>query len=121
MLGNRIYDRFHVYIDFINNDLYLKPNSKFDDLFKFSRLGFTYVDRNQSLNAWIVTGLYRDCNAERQGLKVDDQIIAVNGINVSQIGYEDQEGFFESISEVALTVKRNDEFIDITFKLESIL
>jgi len=120
LLGNRIYDRFHVYIDFINHDLYLKPNSKYEDLFKFSRLGFAYVDRNQSMNAWIVTGMYSDCNAEKQGLKIDDKIIAVNGIGVDQISYESQKGFFERLSEVVLTVKRKDEVIDIKFKLEPI-
>ncbi|MBT5419922.1 MAG: hypothetical protein HOK80_03445, partial [Candidatus Cloacimonetes bacterium] len=120
LLGNRIYDRFHVYIDFINHDLYLKPNSKYEDLFKFSRLGFSYVDRNQSMNSWIVTGMYIGCNAEKQGLEIDDKIIAVNEIGVDQISYESQKGFFERLSEIVLTVKRKNELLDIKFKLEAI-
>ncbi len=60
LLGNGIYRRFTVILDFINNDFYLKPNSMFNEPFEFSRLGFSYVDRNQTLNAWIVTGYIAD-------------------------------------------------------------
>ena len=28
LLGNKIYERFDVLIDFLNNDMYLKPNKK---------------------------------------------------------------------------------------------
>ena len=120
LLGNGIYERFHVYIDFINNTLYIKPNSKYSEPFEFSRLGFSYVDRNQTMKAWIVTGLYSACNAEKQGLKIDDKIIAVNGIGVDQISYESQKGLFESLSEVTLTIKRNNDLKEIAFKLEFI-
>ena len=120
LIGNRIYERFNVFIDFTNSDLYIKPNSNFKDAFKSSKLGFSYVDRNQTLNAWIVTGLYRGCNAEKQGLKIDDRIIAVNGISIHEISYESQKEFFEKLSNVILTVKRDDEIIDIQFNLEDI-
>jgi hypothetical protein len=120
LLGNGIYERFDVLIDFRNNDLYIKPNSNFKDEFKSSRLGFSFVDRSQTLNAWIVTGLYRGCNADKQGLKIDDKIIAVNGISIHEISYESQKDFFEKLTNVILTVKRDEEIIDIPFKLEYI-
>lgn len=120
LLGNGIYERFDVIIDFTNNDLYIKPNSNFKDEFKSSRLGFSYVDRNQTLNAWIVIGLYEGCNAEKQGLKIDDKIIAVNGISIHEISYESQKEFFEELSNVTLTIKRDEGIIDIQFNLETI-
>ncbi len=120
LLGNGIYERFNVFIDFKNNDFYIKPNSNFEKLFEFSKLGFSYVDRNHTLNAWIVTGLYSGCNAEKQGLKIDDRIIAVNGISIHEISYESQKEFFKKLSNVILTVKRNDELKDIRFNLEAI-
>lgn len=120
LLGNGIYDRFHVFIDFQNNDLYLKPNSNYNEPFEFSRLGFSYVDRNQTMDAWIVTGLYGGCNAEKQGLKIDDEIISVNGISIHDIGYESQEEFFKELSKVVLTIKRNNEMINIGIDLEPV-
>lgn len=120
LLGNGIYERFNVIIDFNNNDFYIKPNSNFKNPFEFSKLGFSYVDRNNTLDAWIVTGLYEGCHAEKQGLKIDDKIIAVNGIDIHEIKYELQKDFFEKISIVILTVNRDEEIIEIQFKLESI-
>ncbi len=116
LLGNKIYERFNVFIDFTNNDIYLKPNSKFEDVFEFSKLGFSYVDRNQTMNAWIVTGFYRGSNAEKAGLKIDDRIIAVNGIDIQQIPYESQKEFFKELSKVSLTINRNDLIQNIQFK-----
>lgn len=46
LLGNNILDRFHVFIDFLNNDLYLKPNPNNDKAYNFSKLGFRYTDRS---------------------------------------------------------------------------
>ncbi|MDX2415164.1 MAG: hypothetical protein QNK33_08230, partial [Bacteroidales bacterium] len=94
LLGNRIYDRFDVIIDFPNNDMYLKPNENYNKPFEFSRLGFAYVDRNQTLNSWNVTGLFSGSDAETNGLKIDDKILSVNGISVDQIDYESQADFF---------------------------
>lgn len=120
LLGNGVYGRFAVIIDFLNNDFYLKPNSKFKEPFEFSKLGFSYVDRNQTMNAWIVTGLYSGCNPEKHGLKIDDRIIAVNGISINEISYESKKDFFKELSNIVLTINRNDEIKYISFDLEPI-
>ncbi len=120
LIGNDIYERFLVIIDFINNDFYLKPNSKFKEPFEFSRLGFSYVDRNQTMDAWIVTGLYSGSNAENHGLMIDDKIIAVNGIGIHEINFESQKDFFKELSSIVLTVIRNGEPLKISIDLEPI-
>lgn len=121
LLGNEIYERFDICIDFMNSDLYLKPNKKYNNLFKPSRLGFSYVDRSQTLNSWIVRGLYLSSNAEQAGLRIDDKIFAVNGIDVKDIGYEQQDLFFENIDKVTLKVERNNEFMEINFNLKPVI
>ena len=121
LLGNAIYERFHVYIDFINNDLYLKPNKKYNDTFESSRLGFSYVDRGQTLKSWIVTGLYSSSPAETRGLMIDDKILSVNGVNVGEIHYERQKTFFKNIDEVNLKVERNNKIIELNFNLKPII
>jgi hypothetical protein len=121
LLGNAIYSRFSVILDFINNDIYLKPSSKYNEPFEFSRLGFSYVDRNHTMDAWIVTGLYSGSNAEKQGLKMDDKIMSVNGISIHDISYESQKEFFKELSKVVLMVKRNNELIKFGIDLEPVL
>lgn len=121
LLGNEIYERFNVYIDFINNDLYLKPNKKYNKPFEASRLGFSYIDRGQTLNSWIVTGLYGSSNAEKAGLKIDDKIISVNGVDVSEMPYECQSAFFEGIDKICVRVERDAIFFEISINLKPII
>jgi PDZ domain-containing protein len=120
LLGNKIYERFNVYIDFTDNAIYLKPNKNFREAFEFSRLGFTYVDRSQTLKSWIVTGLYTGSDAEINGLKIDDKILSVNEISVDSISYESQEKFFADLNKVKLKIDRNSVFREIEFSLQSI-
>ncbi|PXX98807.1 hypothetical protein DF185_15635 [Marinifilum breve] len=121
LLGNDIYDRFHVIIDFINNDLYLKPNKKYTEAFVSSRLGFSFVDRGQSLQSWNVTGFYANSEAEKSGLMIDDKILSVNGVSVKDINYERQRYFFDDIDELNVKIKRKNEIMDFKFKLKPVI
>jgi hypothetical protein len=120
LLGNQIYERFNVIIDFINNAIYLLPNKNFGEPFEFSRLGFSYVDRSHTLGLWNVKGLYSGSDAEKNGLKIDDKILSVNDIDVNMIDYESQKDFFSDLSEVKLLIDRKGEQMEIEFKLQAI-
>ena len=118
LLGNEILERFDVLIDFMNDNLYLKPNQNYNKPFNFSKLGFGYVDRSVTMNAWIVTGLYKGSNAEIAGLEIDDKIISVNGIGISEIPFIEQSNFWKRINKVSLIILRNIEEKRIEFELQ---
>ncbi|KAF5074589.1 hypothetical protein DSECCO2_179550 [anaerobic digester metagenome] len=121
IIGNKIFERFNVYIDFINNNLYLKPNNKFGSPFEASRLGFYYTDRTQTLKSWVVKGFHANTPAQKSGLMVDDRIIAVNDVSVEEISYHQQDSLFSNLSEVSLKVKRNNELLSFSFSLKPVL
>ena len=121
LLGNEILERFDIIIDFTNNDLYLKPNTDYNKPFVFSRLGFKYIDRNITMNAWIVTGFYKGSNAELSELKIDDKIISVNGVDIHEIPYKEQADFWKEIEKAVIVVLRNGEEKRIEFDLEYVL
>lgn len=121
LLGNDIYERFHVYIDFTNSHLYLKPNSRYNQPFEASRLGFTYVDRSQTLKAWVVTGLYALSPAQQSGLMVNDQIMAVNGVTIAGMDYKQQQQFLQDIDIINLAVARDGNLIELSFSLRPVL
>jgi len=121
LLGNEILERFDVIIDFMNEDLYLKPNQNYNKPFYFSNLGFAYVDRSITMNAWIITGLYKGSNAETAGLQIDDKIISVNGIDIHKIPFIEQPDFWKKIDKVSLIILRNSEEKRIAFDLKYVL
>ena len=121
ILGNNILERFNLIFDFRNSNLYLKPNENFNTPFIFDRLGFDYVDRCKTLGGWIVTSLTEKSAAERQGLKIDDKIISVNGIAVEKISYVTQEAYFKKLDKVKLVIMRAEGLKIIEFGLAPLL
>ncbi|MDR2556743.1 MAG: aspartyl protease family protein, partial [Bacteroidales bacterium] len=114
LLGNKILERFDIIIDFVNNDLYLKANENYKNPFTFSRLGFTYVDRSQTMGVWIVSAIFKNSNAKKAGLKINDKIISINGKNVSEIPFRNRKEYFKD--NIELVIKR-DKKIKV-FQLE---
>jgi len=121
IIGNNILDRFHLFFDFHNNNLYLKPNSRFDEPYLFDRLGFTWIDRCMTSGAWIITGLTENSPAESVGLRIDDRIVKVNSIPVENIPLEEQNDFFKQAEKVRMDVVRGGETLSIGFDLAPIL
>ncbi|MGM0552104.1 MAG: hypothetical protein ACQESW_13580 [Bacteroidota bacterium] len=121
LLGNNILDRFHLYIDFINNHLYLKPNGNYNNPFDISRLGFGFVDRSETLKAWIVTGLFNGAHAEKAGLEIDDKIIRVDDLPLTQLDYHKRETYFDNRDSITMNIERKGEQKTITFKLQPVL
>lgn len=121
ILGNNILERFDLIFDFKNSNLYLKPNENYNTPFIPDKLGFFYVDRYKTMGGWIVTGLYENSNAEKQGLRIDDKIISVNEIPVEKISYKDQKNNFAKLDKVKLVIKRIGESKNIEFKLPPFL
>ncbi len=107
LLGNEILEKFDVLVDFKTNILYLKPNTYFEKPFEFSRLGFSFVNRNETYGAWIVTGFYDGSSAETSGLKIDDRISHINNKPITEISYEQQKVIFDNVQKLKLTVDRN--------------
>lgn len=118
LLGNLIMERFDVVIDFGDSTaLYLKPNQNYENPFEFSKRGFSYSNRKETLNAWIVTGFYKDSPAEKSGLQIDDRIISINGMNICEISYQEEENIWEQLDKIELTVLRNGEEMRFDFEL----
>jgi len=121
LLGNEILDRFDILLDFKANTLFIKPNGNYTQPFKFSRLGFSYVDRNITKGGWIITGFYDNSPASLSGLKIDDKVTHVNDMPVNKISYEDQKDLFKTLNKIKVTIKREDKFIDFWFKLKEVI
>jgi C-terminal processing protease CtpA/Prc len=93
--------------------LYIKPNITFPDTFKFSKLGFSFVDRNESLGALIVTGFFENSQAEISGLHIDDKIKAIDNIPVKEMDFQKLEEYINKTNKLILGVERGNELLNI--------
>ncbi|PLX05764.1 MAG: hypothetical protein C0596_18895 [Marinilabiliales bacterium] len=118
LLGNGILEKFDLIIDFKELYLYIKPNENIYIPFDFSSLVFGYVNRSESMGVWIVASIRENSNASKSGLKIDDQIISINGISVSEILFECQDDFFDDVDEINLEIKRKRRTKEINIVLE---
>ena len=119
ILGNSILDRFDIIIDFINNDLYLKPNTRFEEPFTYLRRGFGYVNRSKTKGVWVIDGFYENSNAEQAGLKMNDEIIKVNGIDVTTVKLKEEGKLLYQSDSLELTLRLDDSLTKtIKFKLD---
>lgn len=121
LLGNKILERFDVIIDFKTNCLYIKPGITFSNAFMFSKLGFSFVDRCETLGALVVTGLFGNSQAEKSGLQIDDRIIAIDNIPVKEMDYQKQEEYINKAKRLVLGVKRGTELLNIEIVQSQIL
>lgn len=106
LLGNKILERFDVILDFAANCLYVRPNHTYSNAFTFSKLGFSYVDRSETRGAWVVTGLFANSKAEQMGLHIDDQIIEIDHMRVTEMDYQKQVEYIRNAKNLVLGVKR---------------
>ena len=121
LLGNRILEKFDIIIDFRNSILYLKPNGDFNNSFEIPRLGFAFVDRAVTMDAWNITGLYKNSSAEKSGLKIDDKITHINGQSIKEISHEQQQEIIKRSESIKLTIQRNNESLILNIQLREIL
>jgi len=114
--GNKLFEKFDLIIDFPHKELYLKPSHRFHHGNKMSLLGFSYTDRTDITEGWIVTFLYKNSNAEKAGLKFNDIVISINGIGVKEISQNQLAKFSKSSRVVSLKIIRNGEIKTIEFR-----
>ena len=121
LLGNEILERFDLIIDFTTSCLYIKPNATFADTFKFSQLGFSYVDRSKTLGALMVTGFFENSQAEKSGLRIDDKIIEINDMPIKNMDYHKQQDYINKTKKLLIKVKRATEQLNIEILQSQVL
>ncbi len=119
VMGNKIFERFDVIIDFRDKELYLQPNANFENPFIPSNLGFTFTNRQKTFNGWIVSGLFENEPAKKAGLEIGDTIVSVNGVSVMEKTLASQHNYIEGLnnSEIELGIKSNNSIRTVTFDI----
>jgi hypothetical protein len=123
IIGNRILNRFTVIIDYIREDVYLKPRSKFNRKFKYDRSGMTIITSGKDLNVYSVTRVIPDSPADEAGVEPGDEIRAVNGwpalfLTLDGINRRMRKKVGKKIR---LILRRDDEKMKVNFRLRDLI
>lgn len=84
IIGNKSLEYFHVIIDYVRQELYLRPNTRGKKpKFKFDKSGLFLVASGKDLNQFKVASVVPNSPADLAGLRKDDNLKKINGIPCS--------------------------------------
>ena len=117
LIGNQILKRFNLIINYQRREIHLKPNSLYREPFEYSYSGMElyYVD-----GTILIGSVVKDSPADVAGLREGDIVIAVDN-NANQNFTQYKKALTSAKKRVRLIIGRDEELIDISIKLMSLL
>lgn len=117
LIGNDILRRFNVVLNYDRRDIYLVPNSHFNDVFDYSYTGIELYFIDGKI---IIGDVAKDSPAEKAGLLEGDIVMAVNK-NFSQNLQQYKAAIQTTGEKLQLIIQRDGQLIQYSFKIKSIL
>lgn len=123
ILGIPVLKQFNILMDYARGDVYLKKNKLFGSNIERDKSGISLIASGPSLNDFIITNVFPGSPADHAGLKKDDRIISVKGVNNKLLGLSDINKKFKRKNgrRMRLKVKRGAETISVSFRLDDYL
>jgi len=116
LIGNDILRRFNVILNYEKSDIYIIPNSHYNDSFDYSYSGLELY----LIDGLIVVGdVARGSPAETAGMKEGDQVLAINK-NFSQNLNQYKTALQVPNDKVKIIYRRNGVINEVEFKVKSI-
>lgn len=117
LIGNDILRRFNTIFNYGKREIYLMPNSHYRDLFDYSYSGFSIYWIDGEIR---VADVMKNSPGEKCGLKTDDIILGI-GNNFTR-NIQAYKNLLQNVGEkIRIIVKRDNQLLDLTLKVESIL
>ncbi len=107
LVGNELFERFDVIMDFAHWAIYLRPNRNFSA----PQPNYFGIVLTHMTDHWIVNGLLEGGNAEKAGICRGDLIKAINGVKADD---GNVANLYPLPDKLVLTVLREGSSVDIT-------
>lgn len=119
LLGKAFLDHFTIHLDFPENEIYFCPNGLH---FKQNLLSVGIGIKKESEKT-VVQGVWQNSPADRNNIKVGDEILEINGKKTKDISVGDITVILENdyISEVELKLKKGESIRVIKLKKKKLL
>jgi len=121
ILGNGVLKHFNVFIDLQQKMMSLEPNRLYHDQFEVNCSGLELVT-DDAFQKVIIDHVYAGSPAHEAGLKVGDEIVQVNGANVSDFQLPQIRSMLsQDGEEVEILIDREGELRSYTLKLQALI
>lgn len=120
-IGSEVISRFNVVFDYYHGKLILRKNAAYKDPFYYNISGLEIMTKGAKFDDFIVSYVRPNSPAEKAGIKIDDEIVSLNGIAVTGLGISD---IYQSLrrrvgKRVNLRIRRGDEVVKIRFAIDT--
>jgi S1-C subfamily serine protease len=121
ILGNGVLKHFNVFIDLQQEMMSLEPNRLYYDQFEVNCSGVELVTGDAFQKA-IIDHVYAGSPAEEAGLEVGDEIVQINGANVSDFQLPQIRSMLsQDGEEVEIVVDRKGELHSYLLRLQALI
>ncbi len=121
ILGNGVLKHFNVFIDVQQEMMSLEPNRLYHDQFDINCSGLELVT-DDAFQRVIIDHVYAGSPAEEAGLEVGDEIVQLNGANVSAFQLPQIKSVLsQDGQEIELLIDRNNELHGYLFTLRPLI
>jgi len=121
ILGNGVLKHFNVFIDLQQKRMSLEPNRLYHDQFEGNCSGLELVT-DDAFQRVIIDHVYASSPAEEAGLKVGDEIVQINGANISDFQLPQIRSMLsQDGDEVEILIDREGELRSYTLKLQALI
>ena len=121
ILGNGVLKHFNVFIDLRQKTMSLEPNRLYHDEFEVNCSGLELVT-DDAFQRVIIDHVYAGSPAHEVGLEVGDEIVQINGANVSDFQLPQLRTMLsQDGQEIELLVDRENDLHNYLFKLQPLI
>jgi len=121
ILGNGVLKHFNVFIDLQQKRMSLEPNRLYHDQFEVNCSGVELVT-DDAFQRVIIDHIYTGSPAHEAGLKVGDEIVQINGANVSDFQLPQIRSMLsQDGEEIEILIDREGELRSYTIKLQALI
>jgi hypothetical protein len=121
ILGNDVLKRFNVFIDLREKMMYLEPNRLYYDQFEVNCSGLELVT-DDAFQRVIIDHVYAGSPAQEAGLEIGDEIVQINGANVSDFQLPQIRSMLsQDGEEIEILIDREGELHNYIFILQPLI
>jgi predicted aspartyl protease len=123
VIGNRLLHRMQVMIDYVHEEMYVKPRSRYNRKFRMDRSGLIIVATGLDLDEYVIRDLLVNSPAAEAGIQPGDKLVRFQGFRAGSYTLDNISRTLQKKEgkRIKLVVKRDGERIKYSFRLRKLI